>query len=71
VEGASEGAPSLGTLEDILIKSLDEGISLHGGPFPPKGNLVCGGGGGGSYTGVLGTFQYFIRKFGILKYIII
>ena len=26
---------------------------------------------GGSYTGVLGTFQYLNRKFGILKYIII
>ena len=42
------GAPSLGTLEDKLGKSPDTGISLHGGPFPPKGNLVCGG---GSYTG--------------------
>jgi len=31
-------SPSMGTLED-----LDMGISLHGGPFPPKGNLVCGG----------------------------
>ena len=41
------GAPSLGTLEDMLIKSLDTAISLHGGPFPAEGNLVCGG---GSYT---------------------
>jgi len=45
VEGASGGAPSLGTLEDMLRKSLDTGISLHGGPFPAEGNLVCGGGG--------------------------
>jgi hypothetical protein len=38
------GAPSLGTLEDMVRKSADAGISLHGGPFPPKGNnLVCGG----------------------------
>jgi hypothetical protein len=36
------GAPSLGTLEDTLRKSLDMGISLHGGPFPSKRNLVCG-----------------------------
>ena len=39
------GAPSLGTLADML-KSLDVGISLHGGPFPSEGNLVCRGGGG-------------------------
>jgi hypothetical protein len=38
------GAPSLGTLENMLGKSLDMGIILHGGPFPAKGNLVCGGG---------------------------
>jgi len=46
VKGASggRGASSLGTLEDMLRKSLDAGISLHGGPFPPEGNLVCGGG---------------------------
>jgi len=43
------GAPSLGTLEDMLRKSPDTGISLHGGPFPAEENLVCGG--GGSYTG--------------------
>jgi hypothetical protein len=43
------GASSLGTLEDMLRKSPDAGISLHGGPFPPEeNNLVCGG---GSYTG--------------------
>ena len=40
-------APSLGTLEDMLRKSPDMGISLQGGPFPAEGNLVCGG---GSYT---------------------
>jgi len=42
--GLRGGAPSLGTLEDMLRKSLDTGISRHEGPFPPKGNLVCGGG---------------------------
>ena len=41
--GDLRGAPSLGTLEDMLRKSLDVGISLHGGPFPSEGNLVCGG----------------------------
>jgi hypothetical protein len=43
--GPQGGAPSLETLEDMLRKSLDTGISLHGGPFPSEGNLVCGGGG--------------------------
>jgi hypothetical protein len=33
----------LGTLEDVLGKSLDMGISLYGGPFPVKGNPVCEG----------------------------
>jgi len=47
--GDLAGAPSLGTLEDMLRKSLDVGISLHGGPFPSKGNRESGG--GGSYTG--------------------
>jgi len=46
--GPGGGAPSLGTLEDMLRKSPDMGISLHGGPFPAEGNLVCGG---GSHTG--------------------
>ena len=41
--GGLRGDPSLGTLEDMLRKSLDVGISLHGGPFPAKGNVVCGG----------------------------
>jgi hypothetical protein len=35
----------MGTLADMLRKSPDTGISLHGGPFPPEGNLVCGSGG--------------------------
>jgi hypothetical protein len=39
----SGGAPSLGTLEDVLGKSLDMGVSLYGGPFPVKGNPVCEG----------------------------
>ena len=47
MKGASGGAPSLGTLKYMLRKSPDTGISLHGGPFPSKGNLV---GGGGSYA---------------------
>jgi len=41
--GGLGGAPSLGTLEDMLGKSLDVGISLHGGSFPSERNLVCGG----------------------------
>jgi len=32
MEGASGGAPSLGTLEDKLRKSPDTDISLHGEP---------------------------------------
>ena len=42
--GGLRGAPSLGTVEYMLRKSLDMGISLHGGPFSFEGNLVCGGG---------------------------
>jgi len=41
MEGALGGAPSQGTLEDM---SPDADISLHGGPFPAEGNLVCGAG---------------------------
>jgi len=37
------GAPSLGTLEYMLRRSLDAGISLYGGPFVAKGKPVCGG----------------------------
>ena len=44
------GAPSLGTLEDMLRKSLDVGISLHG-HFPAEGNLVCGSTYAGDFTG--------------------
>jgi len=49
MERALGGAPSLKTLEDMLRKSPDTGISLRGGPFPSEGNLVCGG--GALYTG--------------------
>ena len=48
-KGRWGGAPSMRTLEDMLRKSPDKGISLHGGPFPAEGNLVCGG--RVSYTG--------------------
>ena len=44
VEGASGGAPSLGTLEDMLRRSPETGISLYWVRFPSEGNLVCGGG---------------------------
>jgi hypothetical protein len=44
MEGALVEAPLLGTLEDMLRKSLDMGISLHGVPFPTEGK------GGESYT---------------------
>jgi len=37
-------APVLGTLEDILRKAQDTGISLHGGPFMTEGNMKSGGG---------------------------
>ena len=40
---ASEGTPSLGTLEDMLRKSPHTGISLHGVPFPTEGKLICEG----------------------------
>ena len=50
MEGASGGVSSLGTQEYMLRKSPHMGISLHGGPFPSEGSLVCGGG-GASYTG--------------------
>jgi len=40
-------APVLGTLEDMLIKAPDTGISLHKGPFMCEGNMVSGA---GSYT---------------------
>ena len=34
----------LGTLEDMLRKVPDTGISLHRGPFTSEGNLESGGG---------------------------
>jgi len=37
-------APLLGTLEDMLRKAPDMGISLHRGPFMSEGNLESGGG---------------------------
>jgi hypothetical protein len=37
-------APLLGTLEDMLRKALDTGISPHRGPFMSEGNLESGGG---------------------------
>jgi hypothetical protein len=37
-------APVLGTLEDMLRKALDTGISLHRGLFMSKGNMESGGG---------------------------
>jgi hypothetical protein len=41
--GPQGWVPLLGTLEDMLRKALDEGISLHRGPFKYKGNLASGG----------------------------
>jgi len=41
-------APLLGTLEDMLRKAPDTGISLLRGPFTSEGNLESGG---GLYTG--------------------
>jgi len=43
VEGAWGGAPSLETLEGILRKSPDAGISVYRGSFITEGNLVSGG----------------------------
>ena len=44
MERASGGTPSLGTLEVMLRKALDKGISLHRGPFRSEGNMESGGG---------------------------
>jgi len=57
-DGASlfEKAPwrePLGTLEDMLRKSLDMGICLHGGPFPSVGIVVFGWGDGSGISGSL------------------
>jgi len=42
--GSLGSAPLLGTLEDMLRKAPDTGISLHRGPFMSKENLESGGG---------------------------
>ena len=42
--GGLRGVPSLGSLEDILKRPLDAGVSLHGGPFPHRELLTCEGG---------------------------
>jgi len=42
--GLRRGAPSLETLEDMLRKAPNMGISLHRGPFTTEGNLESGGG---------------------------
>jgi len=47
-EGAQCGGPLgkvplLGTMEDMLRKALDIGISLHRGPFMYEGNMESGG----------------------------
>jgi len=47
--GGLGGAPSLGTLEDMLRKAPGMGISLHRDPFTTKENLEFGGGRGGLY----------------------
>ena len=44
MEEASGGAPSLETLEDMLRRALDTGISLYRGPFTNEGNLESGRG---------------------------
>jgi hypothetical protein len=41
--GSLRRAPLLGTLEDMLRKAADMGISLHMGPFMSEGNLESGG----------------------------
>jgi hypothetical protein len=52
MEGAWWGASSLGTLEDMLRRSPDVGISLYGGPFVFEGNQICGVGGRLIYRGL-------------------
>jgi len=46
-------APLLGTLEDMLRKVLETGISLHRDPFMSEGNLESGEGGGACIPGTL------------------
>ena len=50
--GPQREAPLLGTLEDMLRKALDTGISLHRGPFTTEGNMESGGG-----AHILGTLN--------------
>jgi len=40
--GGGEGAPSLGTLEDMFRECPDMGISLHRGPYSTEGTCVWG-----------------------------
>ena len=42
--GSLGRVPLLGTLEDMLRKAPNTGISLHRGPFTSEGNLESGGG---------------------------
>jgi len=42
--GSRRGVPFLGTLEDMLRKAPDTGISLNKGPFMAEGNLESGKG---------------------------
>jgi len=50
--GPLERAHLLETLQDMLRKALDTGISLHRGPFMTEGNLESGGGGGLVFRGL-------------------
>ena len=52
--GGLRGSSFTVTLEDLLGKSPDTGISLHGGPFPSEGKLVFFLGVGGAR--IPGTF---------------
>ena len=51
--GGGGGAPSLGTLEDILRKAPHTSISLHRGPLTTEENLESGKGGGAHILGIL------------------
>jgi len=51
-DGPLGRAPLLATLEDMLRKTPDMGISLHSGPFTTEGNLVSSRGGGLIYRGL-------------------
>jgi hypothetical protein len=43
LHGGGLGGRELGTLEDMLRKAPDTGISLQGGSFPAEENLKSGG----------------------------